>query len=73
MGLRRHSESSTTASIGFSDILADEYALIVPFATHLQFGLTNHGISAQQKALTLHAIFSATVLTLNWLMLNTRS
>jgi hypothetical protein len=38
--------------MGFSAILADENNLIVPFAYHLQFGLTNHGISAQ-KALAV--------------------
>jgi hypothetical protein len=38
--------------MGSYAMLAEEYVLIVPFVYHLQSGLTNHSISAQQKALT---------------------
>jgi hypothetical protein len=34
-------------------MLAEEYILIVPFAYHLSFGLKEHRMSAQQKALSL--------------------
>lgn len=39
----------TAYNMGFSAMLADEYVLIVPFVYHLQSGLTNHRISAQQN------------------------
>jgi hypothetical protein len=38
--------------MGFSAMLAEEYNIIFINFTQQQFGLTNHGISAQQKALT---------------------
>jgi len=39
--------------MGFSAMLTDEYIMIVSFAYHLQFGLKDHGISTQQKALAV--------------------
>jgi len=39
--------------MGFSAMLADEYIFICINFTQQRFGLTNHGISAQQKALAV--------------------
>jgi hypothetical protein len=38
------------SSLRFAARLADEYILIVPFAYHLLFRLTDLGIPAQQQA-----------------------
>ena len=38
----------------FSAMPAEEYILIIPFAYHLQSGLKNHRIPAQQKAIIWH-------------------